>query len=59
VELRLYDHTAPATLLGLPVAAAMTGYRRAKRLVKQTPMLWRAFCKARSAVAGYLASRGS
>ena len=56
VELRLYDHTAPTTLRGLPVAAAMTGYRRAKRLVKQTPMLWRIFSKARSTVAGYLAA---
>ena len=48
VELWLYDHTA---------AAMMTGYRRAKRIVKQTPALWRAFSKARGAVAGYLSKR--
>jgi CelD/BcsL family acetyltransferase involved in cellulose biosynthesis len=54
VELRLYDHTAAATMLGLPAAAVMTGYRRAKRLIKQTPVLWRAFCKARNVVGGYL-----
>jgi CelD/BcsL family acetyltransferase involved in cellulose biosynthesis len=59
VELRLYDHTAPATLRGLPVAAAMAGYRRAKRLIKQTPVLWRLFSKARSAAARYRASRRS
>jgi len=57
VELRLYDHTAAATMLGLPAAAMMIGYRRAKRLVKQTPALWHAFSKARGAVAGYLAAR--
>jgi len=50
VELRLYDHTAAATLRGLPVAAVTAGYRRAKRLVKQTPVLWRAFSKVRGAV---------
>jgi CelD/BcsL family acetyltransferase involved in cellulose biosynthesis len=59
VELRLYDHTAPATLRGLPVAAAMAGYRRAKRLIKQTPLLWRLFSKARTALARYLAARRS
>jgi CelD/BcsL family acetyltransferase involved in cellulose biosynthesis len=50
VELRLYDHTAAATLRGLPVAAVTAGYRRAKRLIKQTPVLWRAFSKVRGAV---------
>jgi CelD/BcsL family acetyltransferase involved in cellulose biosynthesis len=50
VELRLYDHTAAATMRGLPAAAVTTGYRRAKRLIKQTPALWRAFSKARGAV---------
>jgi len=57
VELRLYDHTAAATLLGVPAAAMMTGYRRAKRLIKQTPALWRAFTAARGAVGEYLSSR--
>jgi CelD/BcsL family acetyltransferase involved in cellulose biosynthesis len=50
VELRLYDHTAAATMRGLPAAAALAGYRRAKRFIKQTPALWRAFSKARGAV---------
>jgi CelD/BcsL family acetyltransferase involved in cellulose biosynthesis len=57
VELRLYDHTAAATMRGLPVAAAMTGYRRAKRLIKQTPALWRAFSTARGFVGEYLFRR--
>jgi len=57
VELRLYDHTAAATMRGLPAAATLAGYRRAKRLIKQTPVLWRAFSTARSAVGGYLSLR--
>jgi CelD/BcsL family acetyltransferase involved in cellulose biosynthesis len=50
VDLRLYDHTAAATMRGLPAAAVTTAFRRAKRFIKQTPVLWRAFSKARSAV---------
>jgi CelD/BcsL family acetyltransferase involved in cellulose biosynthesis len=57
VALRLYDHTAAATLAGVPAAATMLGYRRAKRLIKQTPALWRAFTAARGAVGEYLSSR--
>jgi CelD/BcsL family acetyltransferase involved in cellulose biosynthesis len=59
IELRLYDHTTAATMLGLPAAAMMTGYRRAKRLVKQTPALWRAFSKARGVIAGICRRRNS
>jgi len=54
VELRLYDHTAAATMRGFPAAAFMTGYRRAKRLIKQTPALWSAFSKARAFVVAHL-----
>ena len=59
VELRLYDHTAAATMRGLPAAAMITRYRHAKRLIKQTPVLWRAFSKVRGFVGRYLSSRGS
>jgi CelD/BcsL family acetyltransferase involved in cellulose biosynthesis len=52
VELRLYDHTAAATMRGLPVAAVMAAYRRAKRLIKQTPALWNAFSKTRNFIGG-------
>jgi CelD/BcsL family acetyltransferase involved in cellulose biosynthesis len=47
VELRLYDHTAAATMRGLPAAAVTTMFRRSKRFIKQTPVLWRAFSKVR------------
>jgi CelD/BcsL family acetyltransferase involved in cellulose biosynthesis len=57
VELRLYDHTAAATMRGLPVAAVTAAYRRAKRLIKQTPALWNAFSKARNFLGGYLSSQ--
>lgn len=52
VELRLYDHTAAATMRGLPVAAATAVYRRTKRLIKQTPALWNAFSTARNFIGG-------
>jgi CelD/BcsL family acetyltransferase involved in cellulose biosynthesis len=52
VELRLYDHTAAATMRGLPVAALTVAYRRAKRLIKQTPTLWNAFSAARNFIGG-------
>lgn len=57
VELRLYDHTAAATMRGLPVAVLMAAYRRVKRLIKQTPALWNAFSKTRNFIGGYLSSR--
>ena len=53
VELRLYDHTAAATMRGLPVAAVTASYRRAKRLIKQTPALWNAFSTARNFIGGF------
>jgi CelD/BcsL family acetyltransferase involved in cellulose biosynthesis len=52
VELRLYDHTAAATMRGLPVAAVTAAYRRTKRLIKQTPALWNAFSAARNFIGG-------
>ena len=58
LELRLYDHTAAATMRGLPVAAATAAYRRAKRLIKQTPALWNAFSKARNFIGGFVFSVG-
>jgi CelD/BcsL family acetyltransferase involved in cellulose biosynthesis len=53
VELRLYDHTAAATMRGLPVAAMTVAYRQTKRLIKQTPALWNAFSKARNFIGGF------
>ena len=53
MELRLYDHTAAATMRGLPVAAVTASYRRAKRLIKQTPALWNAFSTARNFIGGF------
>jgi CelD/BcsL family acetyltransferase involved in cellulose biosynthesis len=54
VELRLYDHTAAATMRGVPAAAATTVFRRTKRFIKQTPVLWRTYSAARGAVGSTL-----
>jgi CelD/BcsL family acetyltransferase involved in cellulose biosynthesis len=55
-ELRLYDHVAAVTLRGSLAMALTTAFRRTKRVIKQSPALWRAFSKAR-AVAGSLSQR--
>jgi CelD/BcsL family acetyltransferase involved in cellulose biosynthesis len=47
IEVRLYDHLKAVTLHGAVVVAIMLAFRRAKRLIKTTPILWRAYCKAR------------
>jgi CelD/BcsL family acetyltransferase involved in cellulose biosynthesis len=51
IELRLYDYLAAATIRGHLVAAGVTAFRRTKRFIKQTPILWRTFSKGRSFVA--------
>jgi CelD/BcsL family acetyltransferase involved in cellulose biosynthesis len=55
-ELRLYDHVAAVTLRGSLTTAMTTAFRRTKRVIKQSPALWRAFSKAR-ALAGALSRR--
>jgi CelD/BcsL family acetyltransferase involved in cellulose biosynthesis len=51
VVLRPHDHIAAATLPGAVMVAAMVAFRRTKRLIKQTPALWRAYLMARSLLA--------
>jgi CelD/BcsL family acetyltransferase involved in cellulose biosynthesis len=48
VELKLYDHLEAATPWGSMIMATTTAFRRTKRLIKQSPVLWRAFSKARA-----------
>src|SRR5262249_17982638 len=55
-ELRLYDHLEAVTLRGSLIMATATAFRRTKRLIKQSPILWRVFSKAR-ALAGPLGRR--
>jgi CelD/BcsL family acetyltransferase involved in cellulose biosynthesis len=47
---------AAASLRGRPIAPLARGKRRLKRLIKQTPLLWRVFSAAR-ALAGPLRGR--
>jgi CelD/BcsL family acetyltransferase involved in cellulose biosynthesis len=44
----LYDHIAPATPRGWPVALWARSRRQLKRTIKQTPALWAAFSRLRS-----------
>jgi CelD/BcsL family acetyltransferase involved in cellulose biosynthesis len=49
-SISLYDHVAPATLRGWPIALGMRGWRQFKRTIKQTPLLWSLFSRLRSAI---------
>ncbi|HEX7775616.1 MAG TPA: GNAT family N-acetyltransferase [Parvibaculum sp.] len=53
VETRLYDHVEAVTVRGLLALLPAVAYRRAKRFIKQTPVLWEAFTRLR-ATAGAL-----
>lgn len=55
-EITLFDHIAVATLRGALVAMPMLAKRRLKRWIKQTPVLWSVFSRAR-AVVGWLGLR--
>jgi CelD/BcsL family acetyltransferase involved in cellulose biosynthesis len=58
-NLKLYDHIAPATLRGWPLAAGAAMRGRVKRVIKQTPMLWQSFRKMRARLAGWTKHRES
>ncbi len=55
-ELQLHDYLAAVTPRGWLMVALTAAYRRTKRFIKQSPILWRAFSKARG-LAGSLSSR--
>jgi len=48
-SVKLHDHVAAATLRGWPVVFLARAFRRLKRLIKQTPLLWRLFNALRAA----------
>ncbi len=47
-DLQRYDHLAPVTAKGWLLAAMTMPYRRAKRVIEQSPSLWRIFCNTRA-----------
>ena len=57
-ELKLFDHVWAATPRGYVVAMPLLAMRRVKRWIKQTPMVWSVFSRARSFV-GTLRNRRS
>jgi CelD/BcsL family acetyltransferase involved in cellulose biosynthesis len=48
VELRLLDLLAARSLVGAATVSAISTYRRTKRFIKQTPVLWAAYSRVRS-----------
>ena len=55
-EIKLYDHISAATWRGAVIAIPRLAGRRLKRWIKQTPVLWSVFSRAR-ALAGSLTRR--
>jgi CelD/BcsL family acetyltransferase involved in cellulose biosynthesis len=51
-ELRLYDYLAAETPRGWLVVALTSAYRRTKRFIKQTPILWSTFSRLRAFLRG-------
>lgn len=49
-ELRLYDYLAAETVAGWLVVALTSAYRRTKRVIKQSPILWTAFSRLRASL---------
>ena len=47
-ELKLYDYLAGETAQGWLVVALTSAYRRTKRFIKQTPILWSTFSRLRA-----------
>ncbi|HUD53186.1 GNAT family N-acetyltransferase [Parvibaculum sp.] len=58
VETRLYDHVEAVTVRGWLSLLPAIAFRRAKRFIKQTPVLWDAFTRLRAA-AGPLSRLGT
>ena len=50
LRLPLYDYSTAATLRGWPANLFSIVRRRAKRFIKQTPLLWRSVSRLRSAI---------
>ena len=51
-ELQLHDYLAAETAKGWLVVAMTRAYRRTKRFIKQTPVLWHVFSKLRAQLRG-------
>jgi CelD/BcsL family acetyltransferase involved in cellulose biosynthesis len=48
IEVKLYDHLAAVTIRGRLAVMAIEAFRRTKRFIKRTPLLWRAYSTMRS-----------
>ena len=48
IEIKLYDHRSAATVRGWLAVLPAIAFSRVKRVIKQTPFLWRLFVKTRA-----------
>ena len=56
-RITLYDHLSPATWAGGIAVALMLGFRTIKRTIKQNPVMWRWFSRARSRLGALKSAR--
>lgn len=59
IEVPLYDHLSAEGLLGQVALLPQLGFMRLKRFIKQTPLLWNWFTRARAALASIPSPRGA
>ena len=56
LEVPLYDHFEPDTFASWAVLGPKIAYLRAKRFIKQTPVLWQGFTRLRAAFGGFFSA---
>ena len=58
ITIRLYDYLSARSLRSLPLVFATKQYRRLKRFIKQTPVLWHVFSALRARFGGPATASG-
>ena len=58
ITIRLYDYLSARSLRSFPLVFATKQYRRLKRFIKQTPVLWHAFSALRARFGGPATASG-
>ncbi len=53
IETVLYDHVEAASVRGLLIRLPRITFLKAKRFIKQTPVLWQAYTRMRAATGGF------
>jgi CelD/BcsL family acetyltransferase involved in cellulose biosynthesis len=58
-EMKLYDFLSPVTLKGRLAVMSYLAFRKTKRIIKRTPILWRAYTSLRLMKARWRGAAGT